>query len=156
DGAVGDHFIGIHVGLGARARLPDNQWEMIVELAVDHFLGGSDNGLANLLVQAAQRHVGFGGRALDDTQCAYDRLGLFFPADLEIAQRALGLRPPIAVIVNFNRPESVCFGAGLGHDGDLGRYFLRKESRLTTSPGPAFSATGAGCTASGASSSTVG
>src|SRR5436853_130209 len=37
---------------------------MAVELAFDHFLGGGHDGLAQLLVQMAQRHVGFGGGSL--------------------------------------------------------------------------------------------
>ena len=149
DGAVGDHFIGVHVGLGARAGLPHHQREMIVQLAVDHFLGGGDDGLADRLVQPAQRHVGLGRGALDDAQRPDDGQGLLFPADLEIAQAALGLRAPIAAVVNFDGPESVGFGAGLGHGSLVFRkdYFLRNESRLTTSPG--FSPAGAGLAATG-------
>jgi hypothetical protein len=51
DGAVGDHLVGVHVGLGARAGLPDDEREMIVELAVDHLLRGLDDGLADLRVE---------------------------------------------------------------------------------------------------------
>jgi hypothetical protein len=119
DGAVADHFIGVHVGLGARAGLPHHQREMVVQLAVDHFLGGLDDGLADRLVQAAQRHVGLGGGALDDAQGADDGQGLLFPADLEIAQAALRLRAPITAVVNLDGAECVCFGAGLGHGNRL-------------------------------------
>ena len=73
DGAVGDHLVGVHVRLGAGAGLPDDQREVIVELAVDHFLRGRDDGLADLRVEAAERHVGFGGGALDDAERAHDR-----------------------------------------------------------------------------------
>ena len=51
DGAVGDDLIGVHIGLGAGAGLPDGQGKVIVELAVDHFLGGSDDGLADRAVE---------------------------------------------------------------------------------------------------------
>ena len=40
DGAIGDDFVGVHVGLRAAAGLPDAQREMVVELAGDDFVGG--------------------------------------------------------------------------------------------------------------------
>jgi hypothetical protein len=137
DGAVGDHFIGIHVGLGARSGLPHHQREMLVQLTVDHFLGGLDDGLADRLVEPAQRHVGFGGGALDDAQRPDHRRRLLFPADLEIAQAALGLRAPITAIVNLDGAESVCFGAGLGHgNGSFEMdYFLRPIISCEMNPG---------------------
>ncbi len=46
--AVGDHFIGVHVGRGARAGLVDVQDEMRVELAVDHVLRGLLDGTFEL------------------------------------------------------------------------------------------------------------
>jgi hypothetical protein len=54
DGAVGDHLVGVHVGLGAGAGLPDDEREVIVELAVDDFLRGGDDGLAKFGVHLAQ------------------------------------------------------------------------------------------------------
>ena len=41
------------------------------------------------------------------------RQRLLLPADLEIAERALGLRAPVAVGGHFDRPERVGFGPGL-------------------------------------------
>ena len=46
DGAVGDDLIGVHVGLGAGAGLPDNEGEMIIKLAVDDVIGGFGDGVA--------------------------------------------------------------------------------------------------------------
>ena len=40
DGAIGDDFVGVHVGLRAAAGLPDAQRKMIVEFAGNHFVGG--------------------------------------------------------------------------------------------------------------------
>ena len=40
DGAIGDDFVGVHVGLRAAAGLPDAQGEVIVEFAGDDFVGG--------------------------------------------------------------------------------------------------------------------
>jgi hypothetical protein len=73
DRAVRDHFVGIHVRLRAGARLPDDQRKIVVELAVDHFLGGRLDGLRQLRIELAQRHIGDRGRALDDAQRMDDR-----------------------------------------------------------------------------------
>ena len=48
-----------------------------------------DDGLAELRVEPAERHVGLGRRALDDAERAHDRQRLLLPADLEVAERAL-------------------------------------------------------------------
>src|SRR5271156_3492288 len=122
---------------------------MIVQLAVDHFLGGSHNGLPDCLVQYSKRHVGLRRRLLDDAQGPDDGFGLFFPTDLEVTEASLGLGAPVTAVINFDGPEGVGFGAGLGHGmGSFEmRYFFRNESRLTTSPG--FSPPGAGFDATG-------
>ena len=43
DGAVGDDLVGVHVGLGAGAGLPDDEGEMIVEFAGDDVVAGLGN-----------------------------------------------------------------------------------------------------------------
>src|SRR5579859_1864270 len=43
DGAVGDHFVDVHVGLRAAAGLPDAQREVLVELSGNDFIGGLDD-----------------------------------------------------------------------------------------------------------------
>ena len=113
DGAVGDHLVGVHVGLRARARLPDGEREVLVELAFGHFLSRLDDGLADLRVEPAERHVGLGGRPLDDAERAHDRQRLLFPADFEIAERALSLCAPILVGGDLEGAEGVGLGAGL-------------------------------------------
>ncbi len=91
---------------------------MLVELAVDDLLGGLDDGLADLGLQHAERHVGLGGGPLDDAERADHGLGLALPADLEVAEAALRLRAPVLVVGDFERAEGVGFGAGgLGHRG---------------------------------------
>ena len=112
DGAVGDHLVGVHVGLRAGAGLPDDQREMVVELAVDDFLRRLDDRLAELRVEPAELHVGFGRGALDDAERAHDRQRLLFPADLEIAERALRLRAPVAVGRDLDRAERIGLGPG--------------------------------------------
>ena len=53
-----------------------------------------------------------GRGAFDDAQRADDGQRLLLPADLEIAQRALRLRAPIAVGVHFDGAEGVGLGPG--------------------------------------------
>ena len=48
-GSVGDNLIHIHVGLSARACLPDDQGKMVIQLATDH-LNIQPNSAANSLL----------------------------------------------------------------------------------------------------------
>lgn len=45
---VRDHLVGVHVGLGTGAGLPDNEREVVKELALGNFSGSLLNGLSNL------------------------------------------------------------------------------------------------------------
>ena len=86
---------------------------MVVELAVDDLLGGCDDVLRQLGVKLAEFEVCFGGGALDDAQGANDGPGLLFPADLEVAEAALGLGAPVDGGVDLDGAEGVGFsGAG--------------------------------------------
>ena len=44
-GAICNHFIGVHVALGARACLPDNQRKVVDELRAYYFIRGHNNGI---------------------------------------------------------------------------------------------------------------
>ena len=94
-GAAGDHLVGIHVGLGAGAGLPDHQRKLVVQLAVDDFLRGRGDGLAQLAVERAQRHVGRGRRLLQQAERMDQRQRHALAADAEILQRTLRLRAPV-------------------------------------------------------------
>ena len=48
NGAVGDDFVCVHIRLGTGAGLPDDQREVVHELAVGNLLGGLLNGVADL------------------------------------------------------------------------------------------------------------
>ncbi len=78
---------------------------MVVQLAVNDFLGCRNDGFAELGVEAAERDIGAGCRLLDDAECANNCQRLLFPADLEIAEGALCLRAPVAVALDFDRPK---------------------------------------------------
>ncbi len=110
-GAVGDHLIEIHIGLGAGAGLPDDKGKMIVELAVDHLARGASDGAGAALVDQSQFAIGFGGRQLDDAERANDVHRHPVMADAEILPGAFGLRAPVAIGGNLDRTEAVGLGA---------------------------------------------
>jgi hypothetical protein len=58
--SVGDHLVDVHVGLGARAGLPDIQRKLAVELAGDDLIGRGDDGLREGAVQAPGLGVDLG------------------------------------------------------------------------------------------------
>ncbi|MNN21616.1 hypothetical protein D3C81_1349450 [compost metagenome] len=126
DGAVRDDFVGVHVRLGARTRLPDHQREVVVQLAFDHFIGGGDDGVGQLGVQLAQVAVGLGGGAFDDAQGPDDGQRHLFPADLEVAERALRLSAPVAVGGDLDGAEGVGFDADVAHH----RLVLRRGGKM--------------------------
>src|ERR1700731_504075 len=110
-GAIGDHLIEVHVGLGARAGLPDHQGKMIVELAVDHLTRGTDNGAGAPRINQAEFPIGLGRGKLDDAKRADDGHRHPVLADAEILPGALGLGAPIAIGGHLDRAEVVGLGA---------------------------------------------
>ena len=127
DGAVRDHLIGVHVGLGTRSGLPDHQREVVVKLALDHLLGRRRDGLAQIRIQITLRHVDQRAGLLDDPQRADDGDGLTLPADGEVDDRPLGLRAPVFVGGNLQRAKAVGFGAGCG---GIGRHRWQASLQL--------------------------
>ena len=85
---------------------------MVVELALSHLLRRLHDGVADLPVKLAERHVGLCGGAFDDAERAHDGEWLALPADLEIAERALGLGAPVFVAPDLDGSEGVGLGAG--------------------------------------------
>ena len=115
DGAVRDHLVGVHVRLGARSGLPDDEREMVVPFALDHFGRRLDDGPAEFRIEQPELHVGFCGGLFDRAERADDGDGLLFPADGEVQDRALGLRAPVAVGGDLERSEAVGLSACRGH-----------------------------------------
>ena len=134
DGAVGDDLVGVHVGLGTGAGLPDDQREVVVELAGCDLGGGLLDGLTDLCVCAerkasvwsvvseswswhtqAELHVDGGSGALEDTKGANDlwRHAVMRLIDLEVGQRALGLSTPVSVGGDGDLAKGIALGSGL-------------------------------------------
>ena len=115
-GAAGDHLIGVHVRLGARSGLPDDQRELVVEVAARDFGGRLLDRLGELGVEPADARIHPRRRLLDEAQRVDDlERHLLARAEREILDRALGLRAPIGVGGDFDRSEAVGFGAVCWH-----------------------------------------
>ncbi|MPN17606.1 hypothetical protein SDC9_164961 [bioreactor metagenome] len=106
-GALGQHLVDVHVGLRARARLPDHQRELVRMLSTNHLVRRSHDGLGLFLVEQSQLLIHRGRRALDLRERMDDFLRLSLAADLEILNRALRLRTPQLVRGNVDQTESV-------------------------------------------------
>ena len=80
NGAVGNHLIGIHIGLGARTGLPHGQGEVIIELSFGHLFGRADDRTADFGLHVIERQIGPRSGKLDNPQSTHDWCGHgFFP-----------------------------------------------------------------------------
>ena len=97
EGTVGNDFVGIHVGRGAGAALDDVHHELFVQLAVDDFSAGGDDGLATGGIEQAELLVGERGGLLDLGQ-GTNQVGIDRDrnaGDREVFQCAQGMHPVI-------------------------------------------------------------
>ncbi len=108
-GTIGQHFVEVHVGLGAGAGLPDHEREFVRVLASEHFVSGCNDGGCLVGGEQAKLLVGVGGSTLDQRERMDEFSGLTFARDGEVLQRALGLRAPQAGGRDFDRTEAVVF-----------------------------------------------
>ena len=115
DGAVGDHLVGVHVGLGARAGLPHAQREVVVELAVDDLLGRGGDQVTDRGVQLAKGDVRARCGLLEDAKGADHAARHGVLTDVEVDQRAGGLAPIVAVRWNLEFAHGVGFDAHVAH-----------------------------------------
>jgi hypothetical protein len=113
DRAIGDHLVGVHVGLGARAGLEHHQRELEVPPAVDHLLRGLDDEIDLRLGQLPELAVGERGAFLENAERADHRPAPMetTDADREIEVRALSLRAPHVARRNLDVAERVFFDA---------------------------------------------
>src|SRR5207249_9210398 len=70
NGAIGDHFVDVHVGLSAAAGLPDAEREVAVEFSGDDFVGGPDDEAALFVRQLAEVLVDERGGLFEDAEGA--------------------------------------------------------------------------------------
>ena len=118
DRPVGDDLVGVHVGLGARARLEHHQRELGVPPALDHLAGRLADQLDLGGRELAERAVDLGGAPLEEAHGADHRAAPREPvgADREIGEGALGLGAPQVLGGHLHRAQRVLFGAEMvGH-----------------------------------------
>src|SRR5207253_11259450 len=89
--------------------------ELGVELAVHHFLASLDDRLPDLRVEQAELHVRLGRGHLDEPERVDETAPEADPADGEVLDRALGLRPPVRVFRDLEFPQEVPLGAIVRH-----------------------------------------
>src|ERR1700722_7777223 len=130
NGAVRNHLIDVHVGLGAAAGLPDAQGKLVVKFAGNHFVGGlrDEPGfvgrkLAQILIH---QRAGF----LEDAKGADHLRRHGVAANVEMKERALGLCAPVNVRRDLNLSHAVGFNASFRFRGHSHRpeYLLRMRA----------------------------
>src|SRR3546814_10410468 len=94
-GAPGDHLIGVHVGLRARAGLPDDKRELVVVLSFRHFPGRSYDGVGRHFIQTAVAGVHPCSAQLHQPERMDERKRHALPPYREIAGGSLSMRAPI-------------------------------------------------------------
>ena len=113
DGAIGDDFVDVHVGLRAAAGLPDAQREMIVQFAGDYFIGGLNDQLGFFCRKFAEVLIDQCSGLFEHSEGADEFGGHGVFADSKVNQRARGLCAVVTVRGNFHFAHAVGFGAGL-------------------------------------------
>jgi hypothetical protein len=80
---------------------------MIVELAGDDLVGDLDDRLCPPRLEHAEFEIGFRCCPLDDRKRRDQRARHAFLADAEVDARALGLRAPVPIGYDFDRPHGI-------------------------------------------------
>ncbi len=150
-GPPGDHLIGVHVRLGARPGLPDDQRKLVVEIAARDLACRLLDDFGELRVEAADARVHPRRSLLDEAQRMNNlERHLLALAEREIPDRAFGLGAPIGVGGNLDRPKTVGFGAGGAR-----HFFFVKSTETTFDPSSAVSGLGVSFSAASCSSGTA-
>ena len=111
----GNDLVGIHVGLGAGAGLPDHQREVVGKLSGDHLIRRGGDGGQLLLSHLFGTKLGvcLGGGLFQNTEGVDDLLwhSLLTHANGKILVGPLGLGPPVFVRGDLHIPHGVVFDA---------------------------------------------
>ncbi len=107
DGEVRQDLVHVHVRLGARAGLPDDEREFVIVLALDDVLRRAGNRLGQGAVEFAEVLVDEGRGLFHEGKTMGQGDGHPLAADLEVLERPLRLGAPEAVGGNLDRSEGV-------------------------------------------------
>lgn len=115
DGTVRNDLVDVHVGLGTRTGLEDDEGEVGVEFAGDDFIGGLADGIGDFGVEAVRLVDGSSG-FFENTESFNERFGHAFlrSTDVEVLKGSLSLSAPVAVGGDLEGTESVLLGTELG------------------------------------------
>ncbi|MNJ20851.1 hypothetical protein D3C77_151930 [compost metagenome] len=108
-GPTGDHFVDVHVALSATAGLPDDEWKLVVQLPVEHFVGGLFDQSGDIRRKVSVAVVDPGCGFFDQCQGMQNRQRHALLADGKVDQRALRLGTPVGLVRNFDLPQAVSF-----------------------------------------------
>src|SRR4051812_34562190 len=106
-GEVRDDLVGIHVRLRTAAGLPDDEGEVVVEVARLDLAGGLDDEGRELRVELAEVAIDVRRRPLHDAERADDRAPEALAADLEVLEAALRLRSPVPPLRHLDVAHAV-------------------------------------------------
>ena len=98
-GTVGDNFVGVHVGRGARPALDHVHQELVVQFAADDFVAGGADGVFDFAVQRADFVVGERGGFFHLREGVDEGAELVkvHTSDVEVFQGAQGLDAVVGV-----------------------------------------------------------
>jgi len=119
DGAIGDDFVDVHVGLRAAAGLPDVEREVIVEFSGDDFIRGLRDEGALFCGELAEILIDERGGFLEEAEGANQLRRHDILANGEVDERAGGLRAVIAVGGDVDLAHGVGLCAGRSGQGGL-------------------------------------
>ena len=111
DGTVGNHLVGVHVGLRTRSGLKHEQRKMRIQPPVDHLISSAHDELGHGRRQFAQLGIRQRRGLLQQAQRTDHRP---LPAkaldpDGEMFDRALSLRPPVAISLHLDATHRIGF-----------------------------------------------
>ncbi len=111
NGAIGDHFVDVHVGLGAAAGLPDAKREVFIPLSGDDFVCCLSDQVGFFFGELAKIAIDERGGFFQNAKGANQlgRHGVF--ADGKVNQRARRLCAIVAVHRHFDFAHAVGFNA---------------------------------------------
>ena len=107
--AVGNDFVGVHIRLRAAARLPDDEREMFVEFARNHFVASGAYRFEFFFGKFSEIVVCNRGGFFKDSERVRDFSRHYFRADFEILETSLRLRRPVLVVGYAHFAHSVFF-----------------------------------------------
>lgn len=114
-GAIGDHFVHVHIGLRARARLPNGEREVAAELTLKNVLTGLSDGLVATFIELTKGEVRRSASLLQVGESLGDFLRHLFNTDREVVVTTLRLSTPVLGVVDFHFAHGVFFDTNFLH-----------------------------------------